>query len=66
MQFQEKDIDWTDDILGNFSEDDHAIIDKGHLSETKVTIVQITEAGVTVRDRQGHEYTVHILRLSKP
>jgi hypothetical protein len=61
----EKDIDWDDDILGNFSPGDYAIIDKGQLSEVKVFIVQLTEEGIWVRDKQGNEFSVNVLRLSK-
>jgi hypothetical protein len=61
----EKDIDWDDDILANFSPGDYAIIDKGQLSEVKVFIVQLTEEGIWVRDKQGNEFSVNVLRLSK-
>ena len=64
-EFEPMDIDYTDDILGNFSEGENALVDKGELSEKKVLILQITEDGVSVRDRQGQEYTVNVLRLSK-
>lgn len=59
------DMDFTDDCLGNFSEEEEAVIDKGHLSEKRVVIIEIGSEEVLVRDRQGQEYPVNILRLSK-
>lgn len=59
------DLDYTDDILGNFSVDEYVLENKGDLSEKKVRILNIDESGVTVRDKHGQEYTVNVLRLSK-
>lgn len=59
------DVDWNDDVLGNFTVGDHVIIDKGQLSEKKVTIREIGSEGITVEDKHGQQYTVNVLRLSK-
>lgn len=63
--YDENEIDWTDDALGNFCEGDYAVIDKGYGSEIRVTVIEIEEETVLVEDVQGQQYPVHILRLSK-
>lgn len=64
--FIEQEPDWTDDVLGNFSPDEWAVIDKGYESEVTVLIIGINQETVTVRDECGQQYEVNVLRLSKP
>lgn len=66
MYEEDDDIDWTDDVLGNFSPQEWAVIDKGYSSECRVTIVEIGPDAVLVQDAAGQQFEVNILRLSKP
>lgn len=65
IEEQEKQIDWTDDALGNICEGDYITIDRGYSNEIRGTVIQIGEEMVLVEDEQGQQYPVNILRLSK-
>lgn len=55
------------DCLGNFLEEDYAIMDIGTKSQQCVFIIAFIEGEsyVLIRDEQGQEYEVNVLRLSK-
>lgn len=62
---EERELDWTDDALGNICVGDYATIDKGQLSQQHVEIIQIGEEVIMVQDEHGQQFPVNILRLSK-
>lgn len=62
---EEREVDWTDDALGNICEGDFVTIDKGYGSEIHATVIQIGEDMVLVEDQHGQQFPVNILRLSK-
>lgn len=62
---EEREVDWTDDALGNICEGDFVTIDKGYGSEVRATVIQIGEDMVMVEDEHGQQFPVNILRLSK-
>ncbi len=62
---EEREVDWTDDALGNFCIGDYATVDKGSCNQVQIEIIEIGEEMVLVQDQHGSTYPVNILRLSK-